>query len=62
MRGIGTNLDFIGSDPSVTVHQDGGIPVSQYHGGLQSSWALNGWRCYEAHRGRFTVVTPQGNH
>lgn len=23
MRGIGTNLDFIGSDPSVTVHQDG---------------------------------------
>ncbi|MFT6122985.1 MAG: iron complex outermembrane receptor protein, partial [Oleiphilaceae bacterium] len=23
MRGIGTNLDFIGSDPSVTVHVDG---------------------------------------
>ncbi len=23
MRGVGTNLDFIGSDPSVTVHQDG---------------------------------------
>ena len=23
MRGIGSNLDFIGSDPSVTVHVDG---------------------------------------